>query len=77
MTIKTSKKMIPEWIQKIDWKLLKEQKSILFDIIQDIDDAEKVNALEGIIYLIDAMQDYAVDELEIDEQTVFGDDKEC
>lgn len=69
--------MIPEWIQKIDWKLLKEQKSILFDIIQDIDDAEKVNALEGIIYLIDAIQDYAVDELEIDEQTVFGDDKEC
>ena len=70
--------MIPEWIQKIDWELLKEQKQTLLEIsVMGCFTEKDYEHFEGLLSLIDTLQDYAVDELEIDEQTVFGDDKEC
>ena len=63
----------PEFIQKIDWKLLRKQKLTL---LETIDDMEKRNSeyykdsiedLTGILHLIDSLQDYAVDEMGIDE----------
>jgi hypothetical protein len=63
----------PEFIKKMDWKLLRKQK---LSLLETIDDMEKRNAeyykdsiedLNGILHTIDALQDYAVDELGIDE----------
>ena len=63
----------PEFLAKMDWKLLRKQKLTL---LETIDDMEKRNAeyykdsiedLTGILHTIDAIQDYAVDELGIDE----------
>ena len=64
---------VPEFLEKIDWKLLRKQKLTL---LETIDDMEKRNAeyykdsiedLTGILHLIDSLQDYAVDDLGIDE----------
>lgn len=57
--------MAPEFIKKIDWGLLREQKDWLLN--QHISD-EAV----GLLELIDNLQDYAVDELGIDENIVFN-----
>jgi hypothetical protein len=56
--------MAPEFINKIDWKLLQQQKAWL--LYKDEEYAD------GIINIIDSIQDYAVDELGIDEDLVFG-----
>ena len=58
--------MIPEFIFSIDWALLRRQKSWLLQ--QDPDCAEA----QGLLALVDAVQDYAVDEMFIDESFVFG-----
>ena len=58
----------PEFIKKIDWSELRNQKKCLIAAIEyfrtnkvpDIPDS-----LEGILNLIDALQDYAVDEAQI------------
>ena len=73
----------PDFIQKMDWELLRNQKRIL---LEETIDMEKKNAeyykpvtdaFDGIIHLLDAIQDYAVDVLGIGEKVVFGDlDKE-
>ena len=80
--------MIPEFITKIDWELLKEQKRILLENIiahrrtKDVafkkeywnlyeTAKEREEALDGILHLIDALQDYAADELEIDDDIIF------
>lgn len=60
-----------EFIEKIDFDLLKKQKSKLFDIIRDSDNVEQVEALEGIINLINKIQDIAVDEYNYNENEVF------
>jgi len=58
---------IPKFIQKMDWKLLREQKTQL------LEDAENNNLdCYGIISVLDALQDYAVDECGIDEDLVFN-----
>lgn len=65
-------------IKKIDLNLLKEQKQILIDL-QYRDDrdgsqilkANEFKALEGIISLIDHIQDEAVEQLGLDENEVF------
>lgn len=68
----------PEFLTKIDWKLLREQKRELSIFIQDIDwergiqNVPQLSFLEGIIYLIDAIQDYGVDEMGISEEEVFN-----
>jgi hypothetical protein len=65
-------------LANIDYKALKEQKAILINMIQDWgeadDEQQKKDAekAEGLIHLIDAIQDYAVDVLRKDENEVFN-----
>jgi hypothetical protein len=65
---------VPEFIKKIDWKLLREQKNSLLHIIDtDWNKLEILpDSLQGIVNLIDSIQDYAVDTALIaDEEEVF------
>lgn len=57
-------------INNIDWDNLSEQKDILIRIVRILgsDDASEV---EGLLSLLDAIQDYAVDELGVAEHVVF------
>ena len=61
----------PIFIQKIDWSELRNQKAILISTIEEMrmDNNERykdnIDAFEGILALIDAVQDYAVDEVQI------------
>lgn len=72
---------IPEVLKKIDWAELRSQKE---GLLKTIDEIEKFNApnpsdesdqrigeLNGLIALLDALQDYAVDEIGIPELYVF------
>jgi hypothetical protein len=64
-------------IGNVDWAKLKNQKSILINMIQDwaqADDENQRNDAEevkGIVHLIYCIQDYAVDKLGIEEKEVF------
>lgn len=63
-------------IKNIDLKMLKDQKAILSCMIMDwgeADDEQQVKMAreaEGLLHLIDAIQDYAVDVLGRDEKEV-------
>ena len=61
------------FIDKIDYILLREQKATLVKL-NEIFDRDSLNgeALDGIIALIDAVQDYAVDMRGMSELDVFG-----
>ena len=65
----------PEFMLRMDWKLLREQKVALMGV-QTLDairfEEEPQEAIEGIINLIDAVQDYAVDVMDLDDEQVFG-----
>jgi hypothetical protein len=62
----------PKFITNIDWTDLRTQKTLLLETINnDAVDPEHKEGLEGILALIDALQDYAVDELGVDEMHVF------
>lgn len=66
-------KQHPEFLQKIDWKLLKEQKlTLLHHLIHNEYDIRKIELFEGLINFIDVIQDYAADEMEISEKEVFN-----
>ena len=76
--------VVPEFIKEIDFKMLREQKSLLLkiiDICQGANDLtsdeiailSKADELDGIVHLLDALQDYCTDEAGIDETEVFGD----
>lgn len=59
-------------ILKIDFTSLRTQKTMLLETINnDAVDPEHKEGLEGILALIDAIQDYAVDELGVPEMHVF------
>ena len=59
--------------EKIDWKLLHKQKKNLLKLINDKKTSIKEKEhLEGILNLLDSIQDYAVDTLGIEEKTVFN-----
>lgn len=68
-------------IQGVDWRLLKGQKDILIHMIEDWsqsdDPIQKENAkeVEGILNLLDSLQDYAVDTLGKSEKEVFNIDE--
>lgn len=73
---------MPEILKGIDWKLLKKQKKTL---IEEIDSMEKRNAkyfeetindFNGILTLIDSLQDAAVDVYGLDENLVFEFDED-
>ena len=61
----------PKFIQNIDWELLKKQKQSLITIIEWNKLPLLKDDLDGILSLIDATQDYAVDELGLDKDVVF------
>jgi hypothetical protein len=61
----------PYFIEKIDWTELRNQKSALIEVMNTVTTVEQGQALEGILALIDAVQDYAVDELDVDEMHVY------
>jgi len=57
---------IPEFLAKMDWKLLREQKQYLLNT------GIETEPMGGIINLIDVIQDYAVDSLGLSEKKVFN-----
>ena len=69
--------VFPEFITKIDWKLLREQKTKLIYLMNrarctiEIEEDDS-NAIEGIISLIDAIQDYSTDIMGLSEEEVFN-----
>ncbi len=56
-----------EFFKRIDWKLLREQKSYLLNLSE----TSPSDDLDGVVTLIDDLQDYAVDMLGFPEDTVF------
>jgi hypothetical protein len=58
-------------IRGIDFPLLKEQKKALLKLVEDIDNVPLLEKLEGVINLINEVQDLAVDQLGFDENQVF------
>lgn len=63
---------LPEFVTKIDWDMLKGQKRILLEVInKDELNPEEKEGLEGILSLIDSLQDAAVDEYGLAENLVF------
>ena len=69
---------MPELYYDIDWALLKQQKKSLLKVIEDCDNVPVLEHLEGILVLIDSIQDDAVDNFGVDENLVFDfdDDEE-
>ena len=62
---------VPEFLLKTDWELLKKQKQALLAVIES-DATALTDELLGLLYFIDAVQDYAVDAMGVDENTVFN-----
>lgn len=60
----------------IDWKLLREQKKDLINIITkktpSTVSSDQINSIRGILYLIDDIQDHVVDSGAVPESVVFG-----
>jgi len=54
-----------ELIDRIDWELLADQKQWL------VEQAEHWNEAEGLLNVIDTLQDWAVDVAGVSEETVF------
>ena len=70
-----------EFFHSIDWKLLRMQKKLLLTLTSPDEPEEPESpelspehheALEGVILLIDEIQDIAADKLEFPEEDVFG-----
>ena len=59
-------------IEEIDWELLKEQKETLLNVLSNSNNEVEISHLNGIINLIDCIQDYAVTYLCIEENKVFN-----
>jgi hypothetical protein len=54
---------IPRWVGKMDWRLLRDQKRRLANLAERTPVQRDADAIEGILNLIDAVQDWAADEL--------------
>ena len=59
------------FLKNIDFKLLKEQKKSLLNVIENTDNVKELEHLEGIVALINAIQDEAVDKYDYKEEKVF------
>jgi len=75
--IEAIKSIHSEFLQKIDWILLRQQKTSLIRIIEDRKANPKLGHfltgdLQGILHLIDAIQDYAVDVMGLTDKEVFN-----
>jgi hypothetical protein len=60
-----------ELLKGIDFPLLKEQKKALLKLIEDIDNVPVLEKLEGVVSLINEVQDLAVDVYGMEENEVF------
>ena len=58
---------------RVDWKMLRKQKLDLLNVIviRDIG-GKQLESLQGILHLLDALQDEAVEQGEASEEEVFG-----
>ena len=67
-------KEIHQFINDINWDLLKQQKLSLLNIVNNNTLINNVMSedVNGIVHLIDSIQDYAVDVVGIDNDIVFG-----
>jgi len=66
----------PYFIENIDWTDLRTQKTLLLETITKINNRDSIGSehsdgLEGILALIDALQDFAVDEMDVNPIHVF------
>jgi hypothetical protein len=67
---------------EIDWALLGVQKKNLIDFIDSAEippgcRSATIESMQGILHLIDGLQDYAVDEHGLGEYEVFGRSHDC
>jgi len=60
-----------EYLKNIDFPLLKEQKMGLLTAMKSIEDGPVMDCLDGILNMIDSLQDIAVDQYGMDENEVF------
>lgn len=58
--------------ETIDWALLRQQKEALLTIPEQLINTTQYDALQGIISLIDHLQDYAVWSEAVSEEVVFN-----
>lgn len=58
--------------ETIDWALLRQQKEALLTIPEQLINSTQYDALQGIIELIDHLQDYAVWSEAVTEEVVFN-----
>lgn len=65
----------PEFLKKIDFTSLRSQKEVFLKVLTRLADDEH-DKLEGILNLVDALQDYAVDVLGVPEMLVFDFEEE-
>ena len=63
---------IPQFINDIDWGLLRDQKNTIVGLTSSNIVPLLNPHLDGIVHLIDSIQDYAVDVAGIDNEIVFG-----
>lgn len=55
----------PEFLKKIDWTDLRTQKSALIEVMNTVTTVEQAQQLEGILALIDAVQEHAVEHMDM------------
>jgi len=60
-----------DFLKRIDFPLLKKQKATLLKVIENSDSVREAEHLEGIVNLINQIQDEAVDKYGYKENTVF------
>ena len=65
-----------DFFEKIDYSLLREQKKQLYVAMENSKSNDANECLEGILNLIESLQDFVVDELRYAEIMVFGGDGE-
>ena len=73
-SIKKKLDQAPEFIRGINWGLLKKQKLDLLRTIAYVEETENVERLEslnGILHLIDALQDYVCDEIGMPDYMIY------
>lgn len=66
----------PYFIEKIDWSELRNQKNALIEVMNTVVTVEEGQYLEGILGLIDAVQDYAVDEMGLNPTDIYDFEQE-
>lgn len=66
---------VPNFMLGMDWQLLRQQKETLVDLANNVNlnifGVDYRDAVDGIINLLDSIQDYAVDVMEVPEDKVF------